>query len=155
MAVAQVDSGLLVSKIAAFCAGFGQPAELCAALRDSTVVVPLVGDDRVLKLPLGGLDLVCAFTGIAEWARNRERFDWTQPCLRGRALLPGTDSPRPTPHRVIYRGSSLPRSVTVIAPPPATGGMSFGFCPAAASPANSSYVSGSPSSVNGSSTDGS
>ncbi len=56
MAVAQVDSGLLVSKIAAFCAGFGQPAELCAALRDSTVVVPLVGDDRVLKLPLGGLD---------------------------------------------------------------------------------------------------
>ncbi len=52
MTVAQVDSGLLVSEIAAFYAGFGQPAELSAALRDSTVVVPLVDDDRILHLHL-------------------------------------------------------------------------------------------------------
>ncbi|WP_068166536.1 hypothetical protein [Rhodococcus phenolicus] len=69
MTVAQVDSGLLVSEIAAFYAGFGQPAELSAALRDSTVVVPLVDDDRILHLHLGSLEWVCAFTGIPEWAQ--------------------------------------------------------------------------------------
>lgn len=69
MTIAQVDSTLLVSEIAAFYAGFGQSAELFAALRSSTVVVPLIDEDQILHLHLGGLEWVCAFTGIPEWAQ--------------------------------------------------------------------------------------
>ncbi|MBW0273307.1 hypothetical protein ATM97_24800 [Nocardia sp. MH4] len=69
MSVIDVDSGRLRSEIAAFYAGFGAPAELTAAFESSALLVPLIGpDDRVYTLESGGLQWLCAFTGVAEYA---------------------------------------------------------------------------------------
>ena len=70
MGVVDVDSGRLRSEIAAFYAGFGAPGELTAAFESSALLVPLTGpEDRVFTLESGGIAWLCAFTGVAEYAR--------------------------------------------------------------------------------------
>ncbi len=63
------DSGALRAEIAAFYAGFGQPELLQAAFRDAALLVPLIDDDRVCTSRLGGVEWICAFTSIEEYAR--------------------------------------------------------------------------------------
>ncbi|KAF0847191.1 hypothetical protein [Nocardia caishijiensis] len=59
----------LHAEIAAFYAGFGQPDALSAAFRDAALLVPLNAEDRVFFLPFGGVDWLCAFTSVEEYAR--------------------------------------------------------------------------------------
>ncbi|MFC4128647.1 SseB family protein [Nocardia rhizosphaerae] len=59
----------LHDEIAAYYAGFGQPAALLDAFRHAAVLVPLTAEDRVVVLPHGGIDWLCVFTSIAEYAR--------------------------------------------------------------------------------------
>ncbi|WP_194824801.1 hypothetical protein [Nocardia sp. XZ_19_231] len=59
----------LRAEIADFYAGFGQPAALLAAFRQAALLVPLTADDRVFFSPLGGVDWLCTFTSIEEYAR--------------------------------------------------------------------------------------
>ncbi|KQY37589.1 MULTISPECIES: SseB family protein [Nocardia] len=59
----------LRAEIAAFYAGFGQPAALLAAFRQAALLVPLTADDRVFFSQVGGVDWLCAFTSIEEYAR--------------------------------------------------------------------------------------
>ncbi|MEU7765084.1 hypothetical protein AB0B25_08170 [Nocardia sp. NPDC049190] len=59
---------VLRSEIAAFYAGFGQPEALMAAFSDAVVVVALTDDDRLLVSEFGGVDWVCAFTSVEEFA---------------------------------------------------------------------------------------
>ncbi|TCJ95394.1 hypothetical protein [Nocardia alba] len=58
----------LRAEIAAFYAGFGQPAALLAAFQQAALLVPLTADDRVYFSPLGGVDWLCTFTSIEEYA---------------------------------------------------------------------------------------
>lgn len=70
MSVIEVDSERLRAEIAAFYAGFGAPSELSAAFESSALLVPLTGpDDRIYTLESGGVDWLCAFTGVAEYAQ--------------------------------------------------------------------------------------
>ncbi|MFD4432826.1 hypothetical protein [Nocardia sp. NPDC058497] len=69
MRVVEVDSARLRGEVAAFYAGFGHPGQLESALRVSTLLVPLIDDDRVFTLAYGGLQWLCGFTGVAEYAR--------------------------------------------------------------------------------------
>ncbi|MCM6774112.1 hypothetical protein NDR87_11575 [Nocardia sp. CDC159] len=59
----------LRSEIAAFYAGFGQPEALRNAFRQAALLVPVTDDDRVYVSQVGGVDWLCAFTGIEEYAR--------------------------------------------------------------------------------------
>jgi len=61
--------GALRAEIAAFYAGFGQPRVLLAAFRESALLVPLVDEDRLCTSRLGGIDWICAFTRVEEYAR--------------------------------------------------------------------------------------
>jgi hypothetical protein len=63
------NSGALRAEIAAFYAGFGQPEVLAAAFRQAALLVPLIDDDRVYMSRLGGVDWICAFTSVEEYAR--------------------------------------------------------------------------------------
>jgi len=68
--LAEFDSGAaLRAEIAAFYAGFGQPEVLAAAFRQAGLLVPLVDDDRLCTSRLGGVDWICAFTSVEEYAR--------------------------------------------------------------------------------------
>ncbi|WP_327114013.1 SseB family protein [Nocardia sp. NBC_01730] len=68
--MADFDSGgALRAEIAAFYAGFGQPEVLQAAFRGAVLLVPLVDDDRLCTSRLGGVDWICAFTSVEEYAR--------------------------------------------------------------------------------------
>lgn len=58
----------LVSEIDAFYQGFGQPAQLIAALRASVLLVPLTSDDRVWRVVVGGVGWVGVFTSEDEYA---------------------------------------------------------------------------------------
>ncbi|MFI6367977.1 hypothetical protein ACIBG0_35145 [Nocardia sp. NPDC050630] len=62
-------SDVLRSEIGAFYAGFGQPEVLQEAFREALLVVPLIDEDRVYTSRFGGVDWVCAFTSIEEYAR--------------------------------------------------------------------------------------
>ncbi|GAA5079408.1 MULTISPECIES: SseB family protein [Nocardia] len=59
----------LRSEIAAFYAGFGQPDALLAAFREAALLVPVTDDERVYVSQFGGIDWLCAFTSIEEYAR--------------------------------------------------------------------------------------
>lgn len=59
----------LRAEIAAFYAGFGQPAALQAAFRQAALLVPLTADDQVFFSQVGGVDWLCTFTCIEEYAR--------------------------------------------------------------------------------------
>ncbi|NKX85697.1 hypothetical protein [Nocardia coubleae] len=68
----------LHAEIAAFYAGFGQPEELHAAFRQAALLVPLTAENRVFFLPFGGVDWLCTFTSVEEYARfiaARDRLD--------------------------------------------------------------------------------
>lgn len=68
--MAEFDSGAaLRAEIAAFYAGFGQPEVLAAAFGQAGLLVPLVDDDRLYTARLGGVDWICAFTSVEEYAR--------------------------------------------------------------------------------------
>ncbi|MGW5456176.1 SseB family protein [Nocardia sp. NPDC003979] len=70
----------LHAEIAAFYAGFGQPDALLTAFRQAAVLVPLTAEKRVFFLPFGGVDWLCAFTSVEEYARfvaARDRLDNT------------------------------------------------------------------------------
>ncbi|WP_433712886.1 hypothetical protein ACQP2U_00755 [Nocardia sp. CA-084685] len=68
--LAEFDSGAaLRAEIAAFYAGFGQPEVLAAAFGQAGLLVPLVDDDRLYTARLGGVDWICAFTSVKEYAR--------------------------------------------------------------------------------------
>ncbi|MET7767440.1 hypothetical protein [Nocardia sp. NPDC005366] len=69
MTTLEVDARRLRSEIAAFYAGFGQPNELKSALREASLLVPLTDDDRVFTLTYGGVQWLCGFTDITEYAR--------------------------------------------------------------------------------------
>ncbi|WP_327097059.1 SseB family protein [Nocardia vinacea] len=62
-------SDALRSEIAAFYAGFGQPEVLREAFLQASLLVPLIDEDRVYTSRLGGVDWVCAFTSVEEYAR--------------------------------------------------------------------------------------
>ncbi|MFF3228186.1 SseB family protein [Nocardia suismassiliense] len=59
----------LRSEIHAFYAGFGQPDALQAAFRQAALFVPVTDEERVTISHLGGIDWLCAFTSIEEYAR--------------------------------------------------------------------------------------
>ncbi|MBL1079200.1 hypothetical protein JK358_32825 [Nocardia sp. 2] len=59
----------LRSEIAAFYAGFGQPQVLRAAFEGASLYVPVTDDDRVCTSRVGGVDWICAFTSVEEYAR--------------------------------------------------------------------------------------
>ncbi|MGY2112954.1 SseB family protein [Nocardia gipuzkoensis] len=59
----------LQDEIAAFYSGFGQPVALLKALRQAALLVPVTDDDRVQLSQQGGIDWLCAFTSIEEYAR--------------------------------------------------------------------------------------
>ncbi|MFD4428940.1 hypothetical protein [Nocardia sp. NPDC058497] len=59
----------LREEIGAYYAGFGQPDVLRAAFRQTALLVPLTDDDRVSFAHWGGVDWLCAFTTIEEYAR--------------------------------------------------------------------------------------
>ncbi|KAA8883886.1 hypothetical protein F3087_37175 [Nocardia colli] len=61
--------GALRSEIAAFYAGFGQSDALQAAFRQAALFVPVTEEERVTISQLGGVDWLCAFTSIEEYAR--------------------------------------------------------------------------------------
>ncbi|WP_406272432.1 SseB family protein [Nocardia sp. NBC_00881] len=63
------SGGALRAEIAAFYAGFGQPEVLQAAFRQAALLVPLVDDDRLYVSRVGGVDWICAFTGVEEYAQ--------------------------------------------------------------------------------------
>ncbi|WP_433678019.1 hypothetical protein [Nocardia sp. CA-119907] len=63
------NSGALRAEIAAFYAGFGQPEVLAAAFGGAAFLVPLLDDDRLCTSRLGGIDWICAFTSVEEYAR--------------------------------------------------------------------------------------
>ncbi|WP_446222199.1 SseB family protein [Nocardia sp. IBHARD005] len=66
----EVDSARLRSEIAAFYAGFGVATELADAFESAALLVPLTGpEDRVFTLASSGIDWLCAFTGVEEYAR--------------------------------------------------------------------------------------
>ncbi|WP_433757989.1 hypothetical protein [Nocardia sp. CA-135398] len=68
--MADIDGvGALRAEIAAFYAGFGQPEVLAAAFRQAGLLVPLIDDDRLCTSRLGGVDWICAFTSVEEYAR--------------------------------------------------------------------------------------
>ncbi|GAA5067832.1 hypothetical protein [Nocardia callitridis] len=68
--MAQVDERrTLREEIAAFYAGFGQPDALRTAFHEAPLLVPLTDDDRVSLSNVGGIDWLCAFTGIEEYAK--------------------------------------------------------------------------------------
>ncbi|MEV4237124.1 SseB family protein [Nocardia sp. NPDC049737] len=62
-------SAVLRSEIAAYYAGFGQPEMLRAAFEQALLVVPLIEQDRVFTSQVGGVDWICAFTSVEEYAR--------------------------------------------------------------------------------------
>ncbi|MCC3330932.1 SseB family protein [Nocardia abscessus] len=59
----------LRGEIAAFYGGFGQPEALLAAFRSAALLVPVSADDRVQVSQVGGIDWLCAFTSVTEYAR--------------------------------------------------------------------------------------
>ncbi|MEV6769835.1 hypothetical protein AB0N05_14525 [Nocardia sp. NPDC051030] len=59
----------LRSEIGAFYAGFGQPELLRRAFEDAALVVGLVGEDRIPMFRVRGIDWICAFTSVEEYAR--------------------------------------------------------------------------------------
>ncbi|WP_024802994.1 SseB family protein [Nocardia sp. BMG51109] len=59
----------LRGEIVAFYAGFGQREALLAALRAAALLVPVSDDDRVQVSQVGGIDWLCAFTSVEEYAR--------------------------------------------------------------------------------------
>ncbi|MFI6217711.1 SseB family protein [Nocardia brasiliensis] len=61
--------GILRGEIAAFYAGFGQAEALQAAFRQAALFVPVTDDERVCTSQVGGVDWLCAFTSIEEYAR--------------------------------------------------------------------------------------
>ncbi|MFX0578757.1 hypothetical protein [Nocardia nepalensis] len=61
-------SDALRSEIAAFYAGFGQPEVLREAFRQASLLVPLIDEDRLYTSRLGGVDWICAFTSVEEYA---------------------------------------------------------------------------------------
>ncbi|WP_280474554.1 hypothetical protein [Nocardia asiatica] len=61
--------GVLRSEIAAFYAGFGQPNVLRTAFLDAVLVVGMSDDGRLVVSEFGGVDWVCAFTSVEEFAR--------------------------------------------------------------------------------------
>ncbi|MGW3545293.1 hypothetical protein ACWDNI_32770 [Nocardia niigatensis] len=67
----EVGDGLAVlrSEIAAFYAGFGQPDLLRRAYDDAVLLVPLIDDDKVYTSRVRGIDWICAFTSVEEYAR--------------------------------------------------------------------------------------
>ncbi|MVU78265.1 hypothetical protein GPX89_13550 [Nocardia sp. ET3-3] len=60
---------VLRSEIAAFYAGFGQPDLLRRAYDDAVLVIPLAEGDDVYTSRVLGIDWICAFTSIEEYAR--------------------------------------------------------------------------------------
>ncbi|MGK8524392.1 hypothetical protein ACRS6B_23835 [Nocardia asteroides] len=68
----------LRGEIAAFYSGFGQPEALRSAFRHAALLVPVTDDDRVYVSHLGGIDWLCAFTSLEEYARyTKARADRT------------------------------------------------------------------------------
>ncbi|WP_024805988.1 hypothetical protein [Nocardia sp. BMG51109] len=65
------DNGLdaLRGEIAAFYAGFGQPVALQDTFLQAALLVPVTDDDNVQISRFGGVDWLCAFTSIEEYAR--------------------------------------------------------------------------------------
>ncbi|WP_433194488.1 hypothetical protein ACQP1G_37920 [Nocardia sp. CA-107356] len=61
--------GVLRAEIAAFYAGFGQPEVLQTAFRQAALLVPLIEDDRLCTSRVGGVDWICAFTSVEEYAQ--------------------------------------------------------------------------------------
>lgn len=60
--------GVLRSEIAAFYAGFGQPDGLHAAFLNAVLVVSVSDEGRLIVSGFGGVDWVCAFTSLEEFA---------------------------------------------------------------------------------------
>lgn len=59
----------LRSEIDAFYAGFGSPTALREAFRAAVLLVPVVDGDRISTAAFGGVDWICAFTGVEEYAQ--------------------------------------------------------------------------------------
>ncbi|WP_162958849.1 hypothetical protein [Nocardia yunnanensis] len=67
----EIGDGLAVlrSEIAAFYAGFGHPDLLRRACGNAALLVPLIGHDEVYTSRVRGIDWICAFTSVEEYAR--------------------------------------------------------------------------------------
>lgn len=67
----QADSGrpALRAEIVTFYEGFGQPEALRATVRAAVLYVPLTAGDRLATFRFHGIDWVCGFTSLEEYAR--------------------------------------------------------------------------------------
>ena len=67
----ELGDGLAVlrSEIAAFYAGFGHSDFLRRAYDDAVLLVPLIGDNEVYSSRVRGIDWICVFTSVEEYAR--------------------------------------------------------------------------------------
>ncbi|MFE9575342.1 hypothetical protein ACFYO1_03070 [Nocardia sp. NPDC006044] len=105
---------MLRSEIAAFYSGFGQPSALRTAFTDAVLIVPLTPDDRVYVHQLGGIDWLCAFTSVEQFAlymtaRGVEpEREYRYHTLLGQRILDSliTQRPRPTGVAVDIAGAA-------------------------------------------------
>lgn len=58
----------LVAQVDAYYKGEGDPVALLGALRDATLLLPVLADGRVARRRFGGARWVCVFTGEDEFA---------------------------------------------------------------------------------------
>lgn len=77
----------LRAEIAAFYDGFGQPEALRATVRAAALYVPLTGGDRLATFRFRGIDWVCGFTSLEEYAR----FMVARAQRSGTGIRPGTE----------------------------------------------------------------
>ncbi|WP_026343395.1 SseB family protein [Nocardia sp. BMG111209] len=118
-----VTDGLstLRAEIAAFRAGFGQPALLLSAFREAAVLVPLTTDDRLYTTRYARIAWICVFTGVQPLshyliARGAQTEDHHFHTLRGHRLAdyasaredptgividPGSETPMALPPRLV------------------------------------------------------
>ncbi|NNH75286.1 hypothetical protein HLB23_36465 [Nocardia uniformis] len=70
--------GTLRAEIDAFYTGFGDPTALEAAFRAAVLLVPLAEGNRIRISEFGGVEWICAFTGVepyARWLSRRGELD--------------------------------------------------------------------------------
>ncbi|WP_245722007.1 hypothetical protein [Nocardia crassostreae] len=69
---------VLRTEIESFYAGFGNPVALREAFREAVLLVPLAEGERLSTSKYRGVEWVCAFTSVAEyagWLSRREELD--------------------------------------------------------------------------------
>ncbi len=109
-------------EIAAFYSGFGQPNTLCAAFEQAVLLGPLTDDGRLYVSEFGGVDWVCTFTSVQEFARNmtargvEPEHAYRYQAVLGQRIIGAAQRARPTAVAVDIGGAApmaFPPELTV------------------------------------------